>query len=47
MKVHVYLLALMAAVSSAAPAQGIPAQSIRDSLIGWMKVFKFTVFDPR
>lgn len=42
MKVQLYLLTLMAAANSAAPAQQIPSQTFQDSVIGWMKVYKFT-----
>ena len=42
MKPFLALLALLVAVSSSAPAQQIDLQTIRDSVIGWIKVYKFT-----
>lgn len=42
MKAHVFLLSLIIAVPSATSAQQIPRQSYQDSVIGWMKVYKFT-----
>ncbi len=37
-----YLLPLLLAIPSTASAQAIPRKSIEDSVIGWMKVYKFT-----
>ena len=42
MKAYRLILPLMTAIPSPTPAQQIPRQSVEDSVIGWMKVYKFT-----
>ena len=42
MKAYLFLIALLTAVSSRSSAQQIELQSIQDSVIGWMKVYRFT-----
>ena len=42
MKAFVFILPLLSAIPSTASAQQIPRKSIQDSVIGWMKVYKFT-----
>lgn len=42
MKAHRFVPFLLAAVASTATAQQVPRQSLQDSVIGWMKVYKFT-----
>jgi len=43
MKACLFLLSLIVAVPSASSGQEIPKQSYQDSVIGWMKVYRFTV----
>jgi len=42
MKAPLFFLSLLAAIPSTASAQQIPRKSIEDSVIGWMKVYKFS-----
>jgi len=42
MKAYLFILPLLTAVPATVSAQQIPRQSIQDSLIGWIKVYKFT-----
>jgi hypothetical protein len=41
-KPYPFLLTLIVTVSSATSAQQIPQQSYQDSVLGWMKVYRFT-----
>jgi len=41
-KAYLFLLSLIVAVPSATSAQQIPRESLQDSVIGWMKVYRFT-----
>lgn len=42
MKAYRLILPLVLVIPSPIPAQQIPRQSVEDSVIGWMKVYKFT-----
>ena len=42
MKAYLFILPLVTAVPAATSAQQIPRQAIQDSVLGWMKVYKFT-----
>ena len=46
MKAYRFILSLLAAIPSTTSAQQIPRESLADSLIGWMKVYKFTGVRP-
>lgn len=46
MKAYRFILPLLTAITTTTSAQEIPRQSLADSTIGWMKVYKFTGVRP-
>lgn len=46
MKAYPFILSFLAAIPAPASAQAIPKKAIEDSLIGWMKVYRFTGARP-